>query len=858
MIHINRQLKEKFQGFFGFWLEKEFVSTSILLALIFSAVILLLDSCGVVTDCLGQYGMVNVRIMFVFCVLILLTLMWKWNWKELLRMPYKNSADKCLIFVILSSVMILAVEYANKTLYCYKIVTLGLALLISCMILYWRWAVFFQNIKQTEEADGNLFDLSQLLNGEIPVKDQPILFSERSSDKDLLGREGLVNMICNSIDACSAEHTYVIGIKGAWGSGKTTVLNIAKNRLRERKNIVIVDDFDPWIFGTQKALLSAMYDEILSKTGIKYSLYKNRMIVEKLMKTVTDSKKILGVLDVFMDDEKGAYESVKQLKENLRRYLCYNKKKIVFIIDNIDRAETDNILFLFKLIGAVFDLPNVLYVLSYDDKRIQTVFEDVKKINPNYIEKIVQQEITIPAIHQERLETICKECIENLLQCYGVSIEDLNQYDKIIQIVSESIGNLRQFKRLLNSAFVTTFCYDNELFKPHLMAIETIRFLEPDLYETIKSDYKFFVSRDFGGIMKFVGWNGTREAFNAAGKEFFDELFQKFGRYKGLLAELFPYVHRYQEKQELRSKYGFGVEEERHNSIVTIASIKYFDLYFSYGINDHLKIMKSVDKMVGLINSSNEKETSDLVRKSIIEISKKGQREWFECFQNKIGKLDKGKYITVAKEICDCFEYIDHRLQFMTLSADRRALIIAIELAKDFDDDSVNDFIESCSKGYNVMLLGNISSCCEIFMRDGNTDYLKLKEEAKKKFEELSNQIIEQEIDLYKDGFYRRFQIWSLKDVIKEKEFYGYMKKIMKPRNIFRILADMIEESTGTQGEGYCLKRGKEKLLFGEENMVQGLIQNVIPKTTTEKFIMKLWNNSNVTEYLINPFEWEL
>ena len=56
MIRINRQLKEKFQKFFGFWLEKEFVSTSILLALIFSSAILLLDLCGVVTDCLEQYG----------------------------------------------------------------------------------------------------------------------------------------------------------------------------------------------------------------------------------------------------------------------------------------------------------------------------------------------------------------------------------------------------------------------------------------------------------------------------------------------------------------------------------------------------------------------------------------------------------------------------------------------------------------------------------------------------------------------------------------------------------------------------------------------------------------------------------
>lgn len=42
-------------------------------------------------------------------------------------------------------------------------------------------------------------------------------------------------MICNSVNCLQAEHAYVIGIKGAWGSGKTTILNIAKKELREKK-----------------------------------------------------------------------------------------------------------------------------------------------------------------------------------------------------------------------------------------------------------------------------------------------------------------------------------------------------------------------------------------------------------------------------------------------------------------------------------------------------------------------------------------------------------------------------------------------------------------------------------------------
>ena len=58
------------------------------------------------------------------------------------------------------------------------------------------------------------------------------------------------------------------------------------------------------------------------------------------------------------------------------------------MIDNIDRADADNVLFLFKLIGTVFDLPNIVYVLAYDPKRIEEIFSDTNKINPQYTEKI--------------------------------------------------------------------------------------------------------------------------------------------------------------------------------------------------------------------------------------------------------------------------------------------------------------------------------------------------------------------------------------------------------------------------------------------------------------------------------------
>ena len=664
------------------------------------------------------------------------------------------------------------------------------------------------------------------------------------------------------------EKGKLVALLGPSGSGKTTILNIAKKELREKKEkIIIIDDFDPWIFGTQEALLTAMYDEILSKTGLQYSSYRNRIIARKLQKTVADSKKLLGVFDVFLNDEKTAYETVKQLKQNLARYLCFIDKKIVLVIDNIDRAEADNILFLFKLIGAVFDLPNILYILSYDDKRIKAVFEDEKKINPKYIEKIVQQEIAIPDIQKERLETICDECIKNLLQCYGVTEDWLNQYTRIIQVISTSITSLRQLKRLFNTAFVTTFYYDNILFKPHLLAIETIRFLEPELYETIKSNPQFFISRDFGIILSRVGWNGSRQEFNTEGKRFFEELFQKFEQYEDLLAELFPYVQRYKENQELKSERFVEAGEEKHITIATISSIKYFDLYFSYGTNDHLEIMSLVNNFIISINGSKEQEGVAYTQEKIIKLPKERQREWLECLQNKTKELDKDKRILVAKGICNVLTYIDRSPSFRFGSVYQRALIVATKLAGGADTAALNDFVEACSRRYNILALEEMISDCKSFRRTEDHEYQELQLILERKYDELCNQIIEQKIDLYEAPVYQRFQIWSLYDAFEEKEkIHIYMKAIVNQKNLFRVLADVIEESDGIRGHGYTFNEGKEKLLFGEIGFLQSFIENVTPQTETEKFILKLRKNkqdirdenSRGTEYLVTPFNWNL
>ena len=51
-----------------------------------------------------------------------------------------------------------------------------------------------------------------------------------------------------------------------------------------------------------------------------------------------------------------------------------------YVIDNLERASAENIIFLFKLISTVFDLPNIIYLLSYDQARMNEILSDTAQI----------------------------------------------------------------------------------------------------------------------------------------------------------------------------------------------------------------------------------------------------------------------------------------------------------------------------------------------------------------------------------------------------------------------------------------------------------------------------------------------
>jgi hypothetical protein len=94
--------------------------------------------------------------------------------------------------------------------------------------------------------------------------DQPI----RSYEEDILGRASFAQSLADAILSYKEKDSIVIGLFGAWGSGKTSISNMAlehidlvsKDKTDDEKPIVI--RFNPWNFSDQNQLITQFFKQL--------------------------------------------------------------------------------------------------------------------------------------------------------------------------------------------------------------------------------------------------------------------------------------------------------------------------------------------------------------------------------------------------------------------------------------------------------------------------------------------------------------------------------------------------------------------------------------------------------------------
>ena len=353
----------------------------------------------------------------------------------------------------------------------------------------------------------------------LDIYDRPI----DSLKQDKLNRQKTVQAIINTIKQTRNQNSSLtIGVEGSWGSGKTSIINFVKEELEKDKNYVFLD-FNPWMhlgigdiltdfFASLKFCLAKTVDE-KDKVLQEKVMHKAKEYGEKLLNGASLKVNVLGIAEFSTQSkerkkEEGEEESLSVKKQNLIKELNeIPNKKIICIIDDIDRLDVEETLLIFKLTKILADFPNMIFLLAYDRQRTAELIS--QKFTPPhsntrggdignlYIKKIIQMVRLVPDT------TNTREFFEGQTKLTRLYIAKDNKHllDDIMPIYDEYLERLlqtpRDVKRFL-SQIDSIYSINNfdHVDVPTLMLIEAMRMTEGKVYESVKFNKKTLLAQN--------------------------------------------------------------------------------------------------------------------------------------------------------------------------------------------------------------------------------------------------------------------------------------------------------------------------------------------------------------------------
>ena len=317
--------------------------------------------------------------------------------------------------------------------------------------------------------------------------DRPIA----NEDEDLLGRGPLVEQLAGWVTRAPTADGFVIGLTGPWGSGKTSVLHLLAAGLGDDATVVW---FEPWLFAEADQLVPRFFDEIaaqlahgrgkrLRRLGSRMADYGAALspaagILLGPVGQLAAAPKQLAALQM---------ASVSTQRQELRSALRDYGRRIVVLIDDIDRLDAREVREMLRLVKLVADLPGVVHVLSYDRSRVETaLLQTGQEDGREYLQKIVQASLAVPPLSRERLRAMTLGWLNDAVGDRQPESWDPDAWAGLVEGgIDGYLKTLRDGRRLANMAPAALELCTDEVASMDVLALEAMRIFDPDIHEAL-------------------------------------------------------------------------------------------------------------------------------------------------------------------------------------------------------------------------------------------------------------------------------------------------------------------------------------------------------------------------------------
>lgn len=530
--------------------------------------------------------------------------------------------------------------------------------------------------------------------------DEPIV----SYSEDLFNRGKFISDFYEQIAYLMSETSFVFSLYGGRGEGKTSVLNLLKQKFEGIMSFLLID-FNPWYFNDKEAILRAFYSQLergLSKDFILRNDFSRT--VRKYLQYIS-----FGANFGFNLRLNNTNKSIEIMKQNIGSYLETMNIKILVFVDDIDRLQLDEVLQVFSIIKNSADLKNIIFVLSFDPTIIERLLQKGLNSGKDFLDKIVQMPVNLPKIPSEDIGNYLIDNINKLLQEINLSdYKKKNFYKEFLpnyrEYCSKLFRTLRHIKRYINGIRATLPSIKREVNLHDFFILEIICNFFPLSYDDIWNNRRFYIQV---GIEEDLSYFFLKdEEIKSAVKEHVDSILkeavgedkERIEILRSLLKILFPV--------RIKNAYENGVTDYKPymNTFRIEQRITHqecFDKYFTMKASPSEISDEAIEEMIDLWKSLKEDQREQSIKSIFLTFHEtKKLKEFFKKLRIFIDIIDENLAVHIINTI---YSNVDKFSKEVTKdlwnSEYGQALFILLWLVNDkIDKEKIQSLLEDVVK----------------------------------------------------------------------------------------------------------------------------------------------------------------
>ena len=333
--------------------------------------------------------------------------------------------------------------------------------------------------------------------------DRPI----NSIANDTFGISSYVDGLCSFIVNCDTPMT--VSIQGDWGSGKTSMMNMIKEKI---SNSVCPIWFNTWQFSQfkmQDELSASLLYSLLSE--LDYSQDNIKKIFGFLsgaarIATGVLTEKVAGgylageITDKMTANDYDSAQEIKNLKSKFQEAINEkirkeNKDRVVIFVDDLDRLQPEKAVELLEVLKVFLDCENCVYVLAVDyevvTQGIKKKFGDTvgEQKGKSFFDKIIQLPFKMPVQQYDISKYVSDMLIKMNIEADEKAVADY------VALISLSVGcNPRSMKRLFNTYLLLDIILKGKFSKEEKDKVNLLLFAIICMQTEFEELYRYIVS----------------------------------------------------------------------------------------------------------------------------------------------------------------------------------------------------------------------------------------------------------------------------------------------------------------------------------------------------------------------------